>query len=668
MIRCHRSLALLALLLLLLGTAPAPARAAQAAPPWPGALIPHGWSGGGPIDITVPGASAYLLQGLRLVILDVSDPDLPRRAGELQLARPPRGLAAAEGFVYVLDDTGVQIVDARDPASPALAGSYAATRGYSSYTSLMVVAGYLYVSGSEPRGIHVVDVRDPAHPQRTAVVALPAAARVIKASGQLAYVTTEGPEARLLVLDVSDPAAPSVRGSVAIDSYTTDLTVAGSTVLVCAYDRLLMFSVANPAAPAPAGQLPLEGRPSAIVRDGSRAYVTADLGLSEGALLTLDVQTPTAPRVLGSLPLPGIRTRVPVRGGVAYISSGVVEPGSLLLVDLSDPAAPVSRGRSDTLSNFREVVGHGSLLLAVAEGVGHDVLWTLEPRADGRPVPRGRLALAGFAGGMGQSGILDTDGLFAYVATTRVLTETASYETVFQVIDLADPAAPAARGSLGLPGTASDIHLAGQLVYAGIDNRLAIIDVSQPDRPALLASQIAPARVGAVTGTSTRAYVLSSSLLIYDVSTPTSLTLLGSAKADQGVENNTLILDGDYLYHALADMSSAGRYGDVFSYDVSDPSAPQLLDNLYKPNPSFSYQVFGALLRPGYLIASTSQGLLMVDIRNPAQLQIQSAYWGLPGRAGFALAGQQLHINYGGNGLATYTLLDPRIWLPQARR
>ncbi|MFZ1239557.1 MAG: hypothetical protein WAV66_09430, partial [Anaerolineae bacterium] len=108
----------------------------------------------------------------------------------------------------------------------------------------------------------------------------------------------------------------------------------------------------------PLGQLGGSGS-AALAVIGSRAY----LG-SGPRLLILDVSQPAAPVVLGRSPLlSDIVQGVSVAGSLAYVVSGA---GGLTVLDVGNPAAPSVRGHLAT-AGFAKGVSAANGLVAVAD-------------------------------------------------------------------------------------------------------------------------------------------------------------------------------------------------------------------------------------------------------------------------------------------------------------
>jgi len=128
---------------------------------------PSGWRVvgqiGGPTQaVAVQGDYAYVGIGLRLVVLDVTNPVTPTEVG------------ATAPFPYFLEDVavigthayvaaggaGLRVVDVSDPANPVEVGAWDSP----GYAEGVAVAGNTVYLADGPYGLRVVDVSDPAHP------------------------------------------------------------------------------------------------------------------------------------------------------------------------------------------------------------------------------------------------------------------------------------------------------------------------------------------------------------------------------------------------------------------------------------------------------------------------------------------------------------------------
>lgn len=224
------------------------------------------------------------------------------------------------------------------------------------------------------------------------------------------------------------------------------------------------------------------------------------------------------------------------------------------------------------------------------------------------------------------------------------------------IVDIADPAAPAAAGSVTLPENIYGIDVAGAVAYAAIDfGGLATVDVSDPFAPRLLATFRTPGQALSIAVAGTKAAVTNrlSGLELIDVSDPAAPIASGSYFAEGyaidvaaagahayvidtpgGLSIVDLTEAGDELAArgtlATREMSAAvavgtlrrnGRETTVAGLmssestlelvDVSDPTAPV---------PLGAYRDPGRPGTGGYIAAAATGGLVHVELAGPLAL------------------------------------------------
>lgn len=184
--------------------------------------------GGGCVmeDIFVEGSVAYLAcRGFGLHLIDISDPDVPVEAGSTDFFA--WRVWADGGIAYVTDrdDPGLWIVDATDPASPAVLARFD-----SDYEAgdVEVAAGRAYLTDDVE--LKVLDVSDPSAPALLAAVPTPAMSRALALRGDLAYIAAGSNG--VAVVDVSDLDAPSTVGSFVTKGEAMDVAVNESLLIV----------------------------------------------------------------------------------------------------------------------------------------------------------------------------------------------------------------------------------------------------------------------------------------------------------------------------------------------------------------------------------------------------------------------------------------------------
>lgn len=159
-------------------------------------------------DVSVSGAYAYLAAWTSLEVVDISDPAQPLVVGACQDAGV--SVSVEDGYAYCSRD-GLNIVNVSDVFHPTLSGTYAAdlyglrilVQG--DYTfSLHQVGFYVFDVHNKSAPELIADYRDINHDTRLRDAA------GIALSGQYAFVVGTGDRARFRIVDISDPANPTM--------------------------------------------------------------------------------------------------------------------------------------------------------------------------------------------------------------------------------------------------------------------------------------------------------------------------------------------------------------------------------------------------------------------------------------------------------------------------
>jgi hypothetical protein len=161
----------------------------------------------------------------------------------------------------------------------------------------------------------------------THVVTIPlgSAAHDIKVVGTHAYVATES---GMTVLDVSNPAAPVVRGKFATAQPCQGIDVAAHAYLACQTAGVYVVDISNPALPKQLGNLRPGGSLWDVAAHGDFLYVSS----FNGELYVVSIVNPTRP------------TRVAVRGLIAWHSKS--QDLSLTAKMRAHPAAGAAKATS----------------------------------------------------------------------------------------------------------------------------------------------------------------------------------------------------------------------------------------------------------------------------------------------------------------------------------
>ena len=149
------------------------------------------------------------------------------------------------------------------------------------------------------------------------------------------------------------------------------------------------------------------------------------------------------------------------------------------------------------------------------------------------------------------------------------------------------------------------VQAAGNYVYFGMTQNMAVLNVSQPSSPSLVATVPVPAASLAIAGNTLYAGTLSKGLVAMDISNPAapatlSASLLPAVPVKMRVVNNLLMI--------------ADGTGGLLVYDISSPTSPILLSQ----TTAFAAVNDVAVNGTTAFIAADVDGLGILDISNPA--------------------------------------------------
>jgi len=340
-----------------------------------------------------------------LDILDLADPSAPLLLGSVDGVQGGVLTMSCLGDVLYLetDACAIEVWDVATAASPSLIAEYTLSHVYQG-EDMAVVGTRLYLACGA-RGLVSVEVGNPSAPSLPAIddVVLGHLPDVgpgpVAVAGNLAYTC----DTEFRVIDVTDPAAPTVLASVpTLFTSSTSMAVDGNLVFVdgdaAPETDIAIFDVSDPGNPVLASY--------AAGNTSGAGPITADNGIAYlgryGKVIVIDATDPTAPVRRADIAPGSMCYGVAARDGLLYAfasrsvggyelyvidvhdprqpqvvsvtpaSSGweIVLQGNLALlyssqglctVDISDPAAPVVLGESDLLGNCRgvAVVGNG---------------------------------------------------------------------------------------------------------------------------------------------------------------------------------------------------------------------------------------------------------------------------------------------------------------------
>ncbi len=197
------------------------------------------WS---PNDMMIVGHLAYITDGEGLRILDVTDARHVHEVGFYKAPVYSEGVWVEGHYAYVADgQAGLRIVDVTNPAAPREVGAFALPNPETrSFNAVKVVGSYAYLTGN---GFWVIDVSDPTASRQVGFYGV--YSNVVDVQGNRAYLQAN--PAGLRILDVSNPAAPTLLATYVMSDSTADLQVVGRYAYLANYDQgLRVVDVADP--------------------------------------------------------------------------------------------------------------------------------------------------------------------------------------------------------------------------------------------------------------------------------------------------------------------------------------------------------------------------------------------------------------------------------------
>jgi len=473
--------------------------------------------------VTVSSTTLYLADFTGLSVIDVSDPAAPVLLGSYTTPGRASSVAVADGVAYVLDyNLGLQIIDVGDATNPSLLGSYQ-TPGY--VYDIMVSDGRAYVADAS-QGLLVIDVGNPAHPSLLGSSALGGGSSVAL-SGTVAYLGQES--FGVQVINIANPAKPTVLGSHDTPGELRSMAVAGTKLYLADGESsggqmsqdlessLRVLDISDPADPTLLGSLETPGDAMDVAIAGGIAYV-AD---GTAGLLLVDLSDPGHTTLLGRCNTPGRAAGVAVSGTYAYVADGLLVDDTgrhayVAIVNVADPSKPVLTGTYDTPDQAFDVAVSGSTAYVAGGSSGLLVLDISDPA---HPTLLGDVDTPGYAKGVAVAGSI------VYVADSNSL----------QIADVSDPSNPRLVGTFAAKA-ANGVTVAGDTLYVADSGfGLQILDVSDPADPVSLSTWDIPDFVIGVTVSTEVAYVADRGSVfhdpafhIVDVSDPAQPTLLST--------------------------------------------------------------------------------------------------------------------------------------------
>lgn len=542
----------------------------------------RGQYGGRCTGVATQGHFAYVIEGLNLVTLDVTNPAAPLETSRAKLDMYAHDVKVFDKHLVISKGNKYTLFDLSQPDRPILQGNYSTPY----YRSLALNGDFLYLGSDDyasGSSLTIIDISDPTQPRQRGQLAVASQTQVeirdiAYANGKVYLGCCGGytPELNaIMTVDVANPDAPTslsmamIPQSIHYDAPQT-LAVNGNRLYSAGY-HLDTFSIDNPSSPTFLSQVPIprntdmiDASPAQLSVIGNQAYLLYASYCLDGDLIAsvmqiLNVSDPAHPVLKYQAEPQGLAYQHAIRGTELYLACNI---RGLQVLDTNTGTTPTEIARFQSLKDARAIAVSGPRAY-VMDG---DTMTAFDISNPAAPHPATRTPIAGLYGRLQSQGTQ----LFNLNTTSGL-----------SIIDASQPDAPRLLARLKTPGEANALALEGQYAFVADGSRLSLIDLADPAKPSLVTfSGAAPAPLKRFTGVAVlygMAYLgdEDNGLAIYDVTQPASPKLVKryavpnlQGWVDVAVWQNRVLLGCDSQWAVI---------------DVDNPQAPQLIRGLTKP-------------------------------------------------------------------------------------
>lgn len=552
------------------------------------------------------------------------------------------------------------------PFALSIVGNYDTSR-HAIYMDICGDLLYLTDQGGGSGELLILDISDPASPTLIGNLVMPSEARFVDVDGNYAYVTCDN--GQFCVVDVSNPAAPTLVATRTLGDIAQCVAVTGDFAYVAARTYgLAVFDISDPEDPLEIGRYDSPGYPDVVVVAGDFAYIgDGPLGFK-----VIDISDPTTPTLVGGVDTPGYVRGIALSGDLAFIAD--LDSG-VLVYDVQDPTSPFPIGGYDTphsathlsVSGDRLYVTDGSggdlLVLDISDPANPTLQTSLTTPGDPFAVNiEGRLAYVGdYSAGLqvieiGEAvvpplptGSFGTLDFTEDVAIAGNRAFVTDREAGLRVLDISDPANPVLTGSCDTPGLALGITIGGNSAYlADYGHGLQVIDISDPSNPVIAGNYDTPGTSYSVSIAGDNAFVADGLNGFLVVDITDPSHPAPVGSYSTGNDARNIALAGDVAY--VANHSSG-----LLVLDIRDPTNPVFLSSRGTPNAALDVVVAGDRV----FVADRETGLLVFDVSVPSNPNLIGSV-GLPDNAiGVAVAGNLAYVAARYSGLQVVDISNP---------
>lgn len=570
--------------------------------------------GGWVREVTTKENLAFIGEGVRLVILDSSNPAQPIITGQSSpLPDILNDIQVIGNYAYVANRFGgFRIFDVSNPTDPIQIG-YLQYPGFQ-LNNLEVVGTRAYLAAGCAGGFRIVDIADPYNPVDLGSFMAGDCADDVVVDENFAYVA--GQSGGLYILDTTDPQNP-VQASNLFNgnaAYALRLFHHESLRYILMIDGglLSIIDATDPFNPT------LKVRTSFI---GTTVEINGDYAYLGDAYSTrvIDISQPLSPNLVGEY-AHGAES-IAITPTTIFLAG----QGNMHTVNSSDPANLTFLSAFGRLLYTFGVLPIGDMAY-MPDGNILTVADPTNPQVIGHYSPPGYPEVAVYntymyainpapselrvfdVSDVTNPSLVNTYTLSSYTynlaVTNNLLLRFDDADTTLRIFDLSTPASPSEIGALPLTGLGvSEIETYDNLAFLTTPSGLLIVDISHPTQPQILSSYQTSMAFRDVSVNYPYAYLIddSGNLSVLDVTNPDSPSLIASLS---GMGAGLISSSGNYVY--LANDAT------VYAIDVSDPHTPAVITSTTLPWGLLSIAAVGQWV----YLTNYWDGLLVLNLKN----------------------------------------------------
>ncbi len=273
----------------------------------------------------------------RYRLIDYSVPNSPMVTTALYNGDTMQGPVYLVGQHAYLIGSGVQIHDVSAVGGPLPEPQILGNGILAAINDLFVDSSTLYAAENSDAGTFVTSF-DISQTQPTRISSFSLNKDTPLSFAKNGHFLFVGTDSQLLVLDVSNPSAPSKVTSLPLP--TSSLALAGNFLFAGTTDnRLIVVDVTNPASPVSGNTTKLAGFPVRMRVSGGNLFIAADTA----GLLTFSIASPSTPILVSQFQPSSAVVGVDVDGNLALLAAA---DGGFMIANVANPAIPVLAGQA----------------------------------------------------------------------------------------------------------------------------------------------------------------------------------------------------------------------------------------------------------------------------------------------------------------------------------